>query len=476
MDFPQFLRLFYQSFSPKADCETAKNLYLERIESGNGRGDFAMLRSPGLKIFSGDVPVILTSCPIQGVQVGVAFSLFLTPSGGTPPYTWLITSGSLPNGLTLNPATGEISGTATEAGTFPFTVQITDANHIVGSKSCFVISTIGPPASPPEIISECPITQGDIGVGYTFTFETENGVAPFTWTIIAGALPDGLELDPDTGEITGTPLEDGTFNFTVQVTDANDDVVSKACAVIITPPVVYSTCSDIIPLVEYADDFNRSDNPDLGAPWDQYTRNVTMAYQIVGNKLQAYRQSVGVRTGGAAFAAFPSGQTHQISKMIFRGAVQLGAPSSPSDNINGGGPCVRMNQLGGGGLFSTVRCYQLYYLEQRSSTPPYNINFANLNLDLHDGAGGVTNLDSISPTPLSDGDELKLVAMNFTSGATNFVCLRAYINDVLQITRTINLATANGITTGQVGIGTSLFGGDDSFVMEWDDWKGYTAV
>lgn len=227
MDFPQFLRLFYTSFSPKADCESAKNLYLERVESGNGRSPLVMLRSPGLKIFSGDVPVILTSCPIRGVQVGVAFSKFLLASGGTPPYTWAITSGSLPNGITLNATTGELSGTATEAGTFPFTVSITDADHIVGSKSCFVISsTIG-------ITSGCPVAEAALGVPYTFPFTTD-GVGPFQWLITSGSLPNGITLDAATGELAGTATETGTFPFVVQVTDSNGLVASTACAVIVT--------------------------------------------------------------------------------------------------------------------------------------------------------------------------------------------------------------------------------------------------
>lgn len=52
MDFPQLLGPFYRTFSMKAECETAINLYLERIESGNGRNAFAMYRQHGLQVFS----------------------------------------------------------------------------------------------------------------------------------------------------------------------------------------------------------------------------------------------------------------------------------------------------------------------------------------------------------------------------------------------------------------------------------------
>ena len=49
------------------------------------------------------------------------------------PYTWSITNGSLPNGLTLNSSTGNISGTPTAQGTSTFTIQDTDANSQTNS-------------------------------------------------------------------------------------------------------------------------------------------------------------------------------------------------------------------------------------------------------------------------------------------------------------------------------------------------------
>jgi uncharacterized repeat protein (TIGR03803 family) len=63
-------------------------------------------------------------------QVGVQYvGVVLQATGGTLPYTWSRASGSLPNGLTLNSSTGAISGKPTKAGTFNFTVKVTDANH-----------------------------------------------------------------------------------------------------------------------------------------------------------------------------------------------------------------------------------------------------------------------------------------------------------------------------------------------------------
>jgi hypothetical protein len=71
--------------------------------------------------------------------VGVAYNQTITASGGTPPYTFTITSGSLPAGLTLNPATGALSGTPTTIGTSNFIVTATDASACAGSRSYTIV-------------------------------------------------------------------------------------------------------------------------------------------------------------------------------------------------------------------------------------------------------------------------------------------------------------------------------------------------
>ena len=72
---------------------------------------------------------ITTNSPLPGGTVGVAYSATLARSGGTPPYTWSITAGCCPAGLTLTASTGSIAGTPTTAGTFTFTVQVDGFGH-----------------------------------------------------------------------------------------------------------------------------------------------------------------------------------------------------------------------------------------------------------------------------------------------------------------------------------------------------------
>src|SRR5262249_43828958 len=57
---------------------------------------------------------------------GSSYSVILSASGGTPPYTWSLTSGTLPAGLTLNTAQGIIAGTPTGTGVSSFTITVHD--------------------------------------------------------------------------------------------------------------------------------------------------------------------------------------------------------------------------------------------------------------------------------------------------------------------------------------------------------------
>ena len=77
---------------------------------------------------------ITTSSLPTGV-IGAAYSQTLAASGGQAPYTWSITSGSLPAGLSLDPASGTISGTPTATGSSSFTVLATDASQATASSN-----------------------------------------------------------------------------------------------------------------------------------------------------------------------------------------------------------------------------------------------------------------------------------------------------------------------------------------------------
>src|SRR5262249_35479660 len=101
-------------------------------------------------------PSITTVSPLASGVIGVAYSTTLTAAGGTTPYTWSITSGALPSGVTMSNA-GVISGSPSVSGTFNFTVKVQDVNGATDSKAFQM--TVNPSAVPaPSIISISPNT------------------------------------------------------------------------------------------------------------------------------------------------------------------------------------------------------------------------------------------------------------------------------------------------------------------------------
>jgi len=82
-------------------------------------------------------PLVSCNNPPDG-QFGLAYSHALSVSGGTAPYTWSISSVALPTGLSLNAATGAITGVPSVGGTFTFTVQVVDSITAVGSVQCYI--------------------------------------------------------------------------------------------------------------------------------------------------------------------------------------------------------------------------------------------------------------------------------------------------------------------------------------------------
>lgn len=102
----------------------------------------------------GDTPTIAVGCPDGTGVVGVAYSSEVTVSGGTSPYTFAVISGALPDGLSLNASTGTITGTPTVAGTFSFTIRVTDHDGLTGeTPGCgIIIDAAPPPPAPPKVV------------------------------------------------------------------------------------------------------------------------------------------------------------------------------------------------------------------------------------------------------------------------------------------------------------------------------------
>jgi putative Ig domain-containing protein len=143
--------------------------------------------------------------------------------GGKGPYQTTFTNGALPPGLTIGPNPGSgsalrVSGTPTQAGTFPFTLLVTDTFSTPQTASVDLTLTVTNLLR----ITSIQLKSGVQGRPYSDTITFVNGTAPFTWS--SPDLPTGLTIS-NTGAISGTPTQATNF-VTITVKDSSSPVQS----------------------------------------------------------------------------------------------------------------------------------------------------------------------------------------------------------------------------------------------------------
>jgi len=171
----------------------------------------------------------INGAPPAGV-VGSTYSTMIVSAGGTSPLKTVMASGNLPPGLSFNAATGEIAGTPTATGSFPFMVQLTDTSAVPFTVTANKTILISNPV-PPLTLAGGPQPIGEVGIPYTTSLVAAGGVIPYAWSVVSGSLPAGLSISPTTGIISGTPTAQGTSTFTVQVQDSTTATASAQVSI-----------------------------------------------------------------------------------------------------------------------------------------------------------------------------------------------------------------------------------------------------
>jgi Putative Ig domain len=155
---------------------------------------------------------------------------------------------------TLTPASGSgtLSGTSSTAATYnapasvasATTVTVTATSVTFPNASATVTITVQPH---PSIVTTS-LPAGSINGAYSATVAASGGVAPFTWSLASGALPGGLTLGSSTSDtvtISGTPTAQGTFTFTVQVTDSTGATAISGSLTITVSNLAITTTSPL---------------------------------------------------------------------------------------------------------------------------------------------------------------------------------------------------------------------------------------
>jgi hypothetical protein len=176
---------------------------------------------------------ILTPSPLPPGLIGQPYAFALSPTGGTSPFTWNLSSGSLPAGLNLS-RSGLISGTPQATGTSSPIFQLEDSGVPQATVTKLLSITINIPA-PPRITTTS-LPAGTFNAAYNQTVSVTGGTGTLVWGVTSGALPPGLKINASSGNISGTPTNTGSFSFALRVTDQIPQFDEQDLTITINPP------------------------------------------------------------------------------------------------------------------------------------------------------------------------------------------------------------------------------------------------
>src|SRR3989339_1253243 len=191
-----------------------------------------------------DQLVILTDNNLPAAQVGRYFAQNFQASGGEQPYTWSFVP--LPKGLAKQ-HDNILSGTPNVAGTYTINVTVTDrSGNQVTKNMLLIVNPDGGDNPSPEKVGEFKILTyrisnwGAVGRRFKTELQAIGASTPYRWQVVEGSFPAGLKITnrEDSFVLEGVPTRSGKYIFTVNVTDSNDQIVTKQVQIVIEPTEV----------------------------------------------------------------------------------------------------------------------------------------------------------------------------------------------------------------------------------------------
>jgi hypothetical protein len=181
-----------------------------------------------------DTPYSISTTRLNDAKQGIAYTFTPATTGGYGTKSWSILSGTLPSGLSFDPATGTISGTPTEAVTRMITLLTTDS--VARTYFKFYPLNVTVPVS----FATTRLPNAYVNGSYSEKIQASGGILPYTYSI--SGVPTGLTYSTSTGIISGTATTAGSYNVTITVTDSsyptpqtNTETFSLLVTTLITP-------------------------------------------------------------------------------------------------------------------------------------------------------------------------------------------------------------------------------------------------
>ncbi|MDR2327040.1 MAG: putative Ig domain-containing protein [Acidovorax sp.] len=459
---------------------------------------------------------------LPSAMVNAAYSQTLVASMGTAPYTYVISTGALPAGLSLNATTGQITGTPTASGSFSFTIQVTDSHGATGSQTYtqtvaqqtpqanavtasvaanssangIALSISGGTATSVAVttqaahgiaaasgtsISYTPVAgysgsdsfqytasnaggtsaaatvnitvtaptlniapsslpAGMVGKAYSQGLAASQGQSPYTYTTSVGSWPNGLSLDPTTGQITGTPTVSGSFNLTVQITDSNGVVGSQSytLTVVVAVPVANAVVATVAA---------NSSATDIAL---NITGGAASSVAVAVQAAHGTATASGLSISYTPVAGYSGSDSFQYTATNASGTS---APATVTVNVTQSTLTLSPSSLPSGRVNTAYS--QTLTASQGTAPYTYAISAGSLPAGLSLASGQITG------TPSADGSFSFTVQATDSYGATGFesytlaIAVQIPVANAVSATVAAN-SQANAITLGTTGVVSSV--------------------
>jgi hypothetical protein len=205
------------NFSGASIDKQGNGVLAGQLDTANGDLDFETQSVP--------VPLSVSTAALPQATTGKAYSAKVSASGGATPYKWSRVGGAKPPGLSFSTA-GAWSGTPTTAGSYKFTVEVTDSDGGTATKALAIV------VETPVSITTATLPSATVRKAYSAAIKATGGAVPYKWSRSSGAKPPGLSFST-AGAWSGTPTTAGSYKFTVEVADSDGRTATKALTIVV---------------------------------------------------------------------------------------------------------------------------------------------------------------------------------------------------------------------------------------------------